>query len=527
MINKEQVIAIYGSHDASVTFIDKKGELRVYEYERYVEKRYAMYSHRFDNRSDMGSCEKDRRGFLDLIKSNLKNENIRLILHLEIDNKDAELLKEYFPYADFQLVGHHYAHACSGFFSSNFKEALIISVDGGGWDEGGVSTTNVYIGQDDTITQLPSSGIDFGNPYSGIGYLISEVSPSPEGPESIHALSYAGKIMGLCAYGLMRYDWIEPLKEYYKTNDLKKLCQDINLPYGYNTIKEEDSYDLAYTSQHVFEDLMWEFIEPYITKYNTNVVLVGGCALNVLFNQTLKEILDTRHLQLYVPPNPNDCGLSYGMFLSKFHDMGKNEICYSGIEILDKNRQQELIKNYNAVEYDYSDIVKLLKEGKILGCIRDNSEVGPRALGNRSIICDPSFDNMKDILNAKVKFREWFRPFAPVCRFKDSNKYFRYVYESKYMSYAPLVRPEYTRELKAITHIDSTARLQTVTPKDHLFFDSILEELDKQGYIPVILNTSFNIRGKPILTKIEDALYVLDHTELDFVVTDKYIISKK
>lgn len=526
-MKKEEVLAIYGSHDASVTFIDREGKLRVYEYERFVKKRYAMFSSKFDHRADMGTNEESRRSFLTHLKSNLKSD-IKLILNLEINDQDKALLKEFFPNAEFKEVGHHYAHACSGYYSSGFESALIISVDGGGWDNGTVSTTNVYLGDGKSITQIECPKIDFGNPYAGIGHLISEISPSPEGRDSIHALSYAGKIMGLCAYGDVNPDWLDSMREYYDgALSLHALCWRIGVPYGYNSLTGKSSYDIAATSQFVFEEKMDILVKDLLNKHIRSVVLVGGCALNVLYNQSLKQLMEVEGLGLYVPPNPNDCGLSYGMFLSMFPEEGYSEICYSGIEILDSNKESELLSNYDKRTYNYEDIIDLLKAGKILGVIDGNSEVGPRALGNRSIICDPSFENMKDTLNAKVKFREWFRPFAPVCRIEDADEYFNQACEAKYMSYAPIVKRSYWEKLKSITHEDGTARLQTVGECDHEFFYGILTKLKEHGHIPVILNTSFNIKGKPILTTLEDALYVLDNTELDYVVTDKYIISKK
>lgn len=526
-MKRDQVIAIYGSHDASITFVDENNNLRVFEYERFVRKRYAMFSSRFDGRPDMGTSDKDRRQFLTLIKETIKNKDIKLILHLEISETDKALLSEYFPNAEFREVGHHYSHACSGYYASKFKQALIFSVDGGGFDDGSVATTKVFIGREDDIKLLASPNIDFGNPYSGIGYLISEVSPSPEPEHSIHALSYAGKIMGLCAYGVVRRDWLEAMRIYYKDSSLNNLCIALGFENKYNSLSGQNSYDLAATSQYVFEEQMDSLIKPYIDNYNLDAVIVGGCGLNVLYNQKLKEYLDDKAISLYVPPNPNDCGLSYGMFLSLFPSEGLNEVCYSGVGILDESNYEKLIRDYEYSSYTYTDIVNLLKQGKILGVINDNSEVGPRALGNRSIICDPSIENMKDILNSKVKFREWFRPFAPVCRLKDSHLYFENVFFSKYMSYAPIVKDNYREQLKTITHIDGTARLQTVGESSNEFFYQVLDELENQGYIPVILNTSFNIRGKPILTSYEDALYVLDNTELDYVVTKHHLISKR
>ena len=133
---------------------------------------------------------------------------------------------------------------------------------------------------------------------------------------------------------------------------------------------------------------------------------------------------------------------------------------------------------------------------------------------------------MKDILNSKVKFREWYRPFAPVARLENASEYFNNVFESKYMSFAPTVKKEYEEELNAITHIDKTSRLQTITREQHELFYDILLELENQNHVSVILNTSFNILGNPILTKIKDALYVLDNTELDYVIVDGYLFGE-
>ena len=168
----------------------------------------------------------------------------------------------------------------------------------------------------------------------------------------------------------------------------------------------------------------------------------------------------------------------------------------------------------------------MIKEGKIGGIIKGYSEVGPRALGNRSIICDPSFPEMKDIINAKVKFREWFRPFAPVCREEDKDLYFDNAFDSEYMSYAPHVKVEYRKVFPSITHEDGTARLQTVTKEQNTLFYDILTELKERGNPAVIMNTSFNIKGKPILTSIEDSFYVLENTELDFIIVDNLIFFK-
>jgi carbamoyltransferase len=252
--------------------------------------------------------------------------------------------------------------------------------------------------------------------------------------------------------------------------------------------------------------------------------MVGGCALNVLFNQRLKKLVTSLNKNLYVPSNPNDCGLALGQFLLE-HPNIKTSV-YDGFDILDLEKLEDFVQSRNAQKTTTKEITNLIKQGNIIGIVQRSSEVGPRALGNRSIICDPSINNMKDILNAKVKFREWFRPFAPVCRLEDKDIYFEDTSESEYMSYAPYLKNEYHDKLKAICHIDGTARLQTVTKQQHSLFYDILTEMKQSDKIPVILNTSFNIKGQPILTTIKDALYCLDNTQMDYVVIQNFLFKK-
>jgi len=526
MITPEEVIAVYGSHDASITFIDKNKNIRVYEYERFVKKRYAMFSSQFDYRSDLGSNDDERKKFVNHIIGNSYNppENIKLILYLELSDQDLRFFSNFFPNAEFEKMNHHYSHAASGFFTSPFKEALIFSVDGGGYDGSQVYTTRSYHGLNETITNISCPNYDFGNPYSAIGWLISELKSNDK---TMHSLSNSGKVMGLCAYGKIREEWISSMTKFYETQNINDLCANLGVNCEINVLSGNMSYDLAATSQFVFETKMNELILPLVEKYKTNIVLVGGCALNVLYNQKLFEYLRNINLDLYIPSNPNDCGQSYGMFLTKFPFLGKKEICYNGIEILDENNLDHYLNIYPNEKMTIDKIIEFLKSGKILGIINDNSEVGPRALGNRSIVCDPSFPKMKDILNSKVKFREWFRPFAPVCREKDMEKFFETVKESKYMSYAPKIKNEYKDLVRSIVHEDDTTRLQTTTKDIHQLFNDILDRLNELNFVPIILNTSFNIKGLPILTSYQDAFKVLDTTELDYLIIKDYIFRKK
>lgn len=514
------ILSIYGSHDASVTFLDSNNKVKVLEYERFVRNRYAMFSERFDGRA-LGSNDKDRRKFLSYIKSQI-NYEVKKIVYNELSSLDQQLLTEYFPNAKFELCGHHLAHAASGYYLSGFNKALILSIDGGGKDYNEVSFTKIFKG-DKSIIPLTVPSINLGTAYGKIGCPISEIKPGPDSNED--SLVYAGKVMGLCAYGNIRNEWLEFMANYYNGphSSLGILGNVTGLDLSFNSLKGQLSYDLAATSQFVFEQYVLEILKDYIDEYD-NFILVGGCALNVLFNQRFKKLLDKKNKNLYIPPNPNDCGLSLGQYL--VHKPNVDVNVYSGFDLLDRDKFEYYKDKYQAHKIGTQEIVDLLKKGKIIGLVEGCSEIGPRALGNRSIICDPSFPNMKDTLNAKVKFREWFRPFAPVCRLEDKDKFFDDAYESEFMSYAPKVKEQYKQQLKTITHEDGTARLQTVTKDQHSTFYNILSELDKSDEIPVIVNTSFNIKGRPILTTIEDAIYVLENTELDYLIIENYLFTK-
>lgn len=521
MLNKFGVdhfrtIAINGSHDASVTFIDKNSKIRIYEYERFIKKRYSMFSSQYDG-LPYGTNNEDRINFLSHLKTQLYDQNIELILFQALSHDDKNMLLNFFPNAKFEYCGHHESHAYSGLHTSGFDRCLIFSVDGGGTDFDVISMFNIYLYENNELLLLERSKLDVGNFYSLMSHLVCEIVPKTPGD-----MSLSGKFMGLSGYGKIRNEWIEVISNFCRNHDIE--INRLQLKYNLNNkASREESFDLAKTSQHVFETELFNEILPFIKKYNCDVIMVGGCALNVLFNQKLYEFLKSKNLSLFVPPHPNDSGLTYRMYVHHNPNVSKEDVHFSGIELLDEGRYE--IKN-SFEDLNIKNIVKHLGDGKIIGVIDGYSEVGPRSLGHRSIICYPGIKNMKDTLNLKVKFREWFRPFAPACKIEDKDKYFENPPHSKFMSYAPMVKFEYREKLPAITHVDNTCRLQTVFSGESIFY-YILDEMEKHNLIPVILNTSFNIKGHPILTTIEDAFEVLNSTEMDFLIYDNKLYSKK
>jgi len=159
-----------------------------------------------------------------------------------------------------------------------------------------------------------------------------------------------------------------------------------------------------------------------------------------------------------------------------------------------------------------------------MGIARDRMEHGPRALGNRSILCNPAIKEMKDILNEKVKHREYYRPFAPVVRLEDVSEYFEWEGESRWMTFCPKVKKEWRKKLPSITHVDNTARIQTVTQEQNPWLYELLTKFKEKTGVGVLLNTSFNVNGKPILNTIRDAFEILEKSEMDgLVIEDTYI----
>ena len=515
----KNLVSIFAGHDANITFYNAdKDEYHLIELERLVKKRYF--------RLHVDNSPEYQKEILTLCQEiaeedwGIENDYEAVLISsdgfVQVDPKEIFNTEKVVT-----VARHHQTHAAAAYYLSPFKNALIVSYDGGG-DDGHF---NVYAASNGEIKLLKNIKSDFGGGYLLCGSMIREVAE-----KSKHQLALSGKLMGLCGYGKTNYDMVQAFEEFFFDRDYEKLSNWTNLPLKNiknpwkdpldNWVFEgQDGYDIAATAQAGFEDAFFSVLD----KYDTDIPLIitGGCALNVLVNEKVKEYYDR---PVFVPPNPHDGSLSLGHMLIYNPPSRKIDIIYKGLPLVDKNDLEQFVKECNAKKITKADIAKLIKDGKIIGLVYGDSEVGPRALGNRSIVCDPNIPDMKDILNSKVKFREWYRPFAPFCKKEDAPKYFdTYNYENlEFMSYAPKVKVD---TLPSITHVDGTARLQTVTEESHTHFYELLTEFGKLSDTNVLLNTSFNIRGYPILSTIEDALYALENTEMDYVVIEDYLFT--
>jgi carbamoyltransferase len=527
-----KILGIFGGHDANLTFYDsERNECRIIEIERVVKKRYFRLH--VDNSKEFITdillhCKKISQDFWGF------GSHFEKVSIVKDGAVDLDLLSKVFSWEYLEYVDHHHSHAAGAFYQSQFDESLIISYDGGGND----GYFNVYLGDSNGVHLLEKRNYNFGGAYMLLASCITEISKT-----SSHQLSLPGKMMGLCAYGSPDYGKIDFFRNFFRNMDYKKFSDDsgYNLknpdnPWGDGSergpllnykFEGEESYNFAATSQLAYEDEFISILEDVFSKYGkNNLCITGGGALNVLLNQRIKNSYD---VGVFIPPNPNDCGLSLGACLiSDGNNYRIKNIAYNGLPIMDKQNFTDLLKGRKVSELNMDYLCSILKHGKIVGVCSGDSEVGPRALGNRSIICDPSYKNMKEILNSKVKFREWFRPFAPFCLRDEAHLYFESEnFENfEFMGYAPKVKEEFKNLIPSITHEDGTSRLQTVTEDSHRFFYELLSNFKKYSEANVLLNTSFNIRGNPILSTFEDALYVLDNTELDCLVLEGVLIEK-
>jgi carbamoyltransferase len=534
-MNDYLVLSAYGSHNAAISMF-YKGEYTVVEVERWINQKNAGLTSYLPSTNPQLVFDE----ITDWLLAKAGRSSVDVYIPGYINSQ----VTPKFQIKKTEYIDHHLAHAAAAFYQSPFEKSLVISVDGGG--DG--SYFNFYEahrhGGIKLLDRLPN---DLGFPYMFLAEYLSDIKKDIL---TIGNLVYAGKLMGLCSYGTVREDWLPHFKEYYlkykysgeayqgglemSRENVTALMTAIGLgdEFDYHTTRFEGqvSWDIAATTQRAFEDVFLELAQPYLEKYaDWPVSISGGCGLNVLMNARLLEI---RGGNVFVPPNTSDCGISVGAILAHINPTERVDLTYSGLPILD----DMLLSSYIQDKYKYTvyegvtveELAEFVAQNNIVGLIQGNSEHGSRALGNRSIICNPA-GNMKDVLNKKVKDREWYRPFAPITRLQDANKYFHFDYnvESRHMTFVANVREEWKESLPAITHNDGTARLQTVTLEQNPLIYNLITEFEKHSGHGVILNTSFNVNGKPILSRLSDAFDILDNTQLDAIYYKGNLIFKK
>ncbi len=369
-----------------------------------------------------------------------------------------------------KYFNHHYSHACAGYYTSKFTDAVIVVLDA----IGEYNTSTIWIGEGENIKikYKQNYPVSFGLFYSAFTQLIG-LMPNQE--EYI--------MMGMAAYG----DWT---KHYRKVDEYfpSYYKQKYNFHKGINDWglieSEQGKFDIAAAVQMVYQQRLNDFMHmAYSITGKNNLVFMGGCALNSSANTLLWNIFK----DVWIMPNPGDAGSSLGAASALYgkHISWKNP--YLGYDL--------------GGEYPVTEIVTELIRNKIAAVATGRAEYGPRALGNRSIFADPRDPNIKDKVNL-IKQRELFRPFAPVVMEEHASKWFDMDFPSPYMQYTvKCLRPN---EIPSVVHEDGTSRVQTVNKNQHPGLYKVLENWYTITNVPILLNTSLNIKGQPLLNDEKD-----------------------
>lgn len=429
--------------------------------------------------------------------------------------------------------GHHLSHAAYACWSSPFENAACLVVDGMG--ETGASA--IFALENGRIREVKrhrgreSIGFYFG--------LVTDLAGFDQ------AKGEEWKIMGLAPYGtsdpelmalLRRLYRIEgPKLSFAKADIVQAVAAEI-LARRPDDALERGWADLARCGQDVFAEMMEALLaETAALVPSENLVLAGGCALNSSFNGKIVG----RHgfSEVFVPSAPADDGNAIGAAWLSHAEAHPDWRAPKGplSPYLGSRVSTEPFERMQAWEPRlrrlHTDEVapataKLLTEGKLIGWVQGRAEFGPRALGNRSIIADPRPADAKDILNAKVKYREAFRPFAPSILAEYAYDWFETYQDSPYMERTLVWKDAVRHRVPAVVHEDSTGRLQSVTPERNPRYHALISEFYALTGVPVILNTSFNIMGKPILHTAEDAILMFYTSGLDALVVEDWLLVK-
>lgn len=524
-----------GDHSPAACLIEDNKIIAIGEEERFI-----GFKHAFDQLpiKSVSYCLREAGIKLSDVDKVAVNWHPRVYLHkfykynpiynffsfLETRGKPKRLQKalklHYDAEVEIRPLEHHITHVFSTFPLSGFKRGLTISVDGVGEN---VSTL-IY----DFTTQTKIK--EFYRPDSlGLFYRAFTMWLN-------FGQNEEGKTMGLSSYGTKSYD----LSKYISWGGGKFKVKYDYWPMYLELIKdfgpprrgpiEKIHEDLAYSAQRYLEDVMLHLVD-YYAEDKGNLALAGGVALNCVANGRI--LRESKIKDIFIQPMAGDAGCALGaavyLAMEDGHKFEKMYHPYYGEGFNDEAIKKDL--DQAGVKYDYHKdpagfAAELLAKGKIVGWFQGRSEVGPRALGNRSILADPRRAEMKDIINKRVKHREPFRPFAPSLLEEDMHKYLEDAYPSPFMILSFFVREEKKDEIPAVVHVDGTARPQTVTREQNPLYYQLIKEFKKETGVPVVLNTSFNIRGKPIVRTPKEAMATFFTEDMDALIMGHYVLQK-
>ena len=449
------------------------------------------------------------------------------------------------------FVNHHIAHACSAFYASGYEDAAVLIVDGHGTaltqdsldtslqKSTGFETQSLYRMRKGEIELLDQTGAP------GAGMLYAAFTQFLG-----FGLLQEGKTMGLAPYGdglaeqhvdfPLRFSGVQT--DYSELVDIwadeGKWVKQKNLRPCKDSEKQTSDYyaRISWEVQNELERAMVHLTEIAQQKTGcSHLCIAGGVGLNSVANYQIlrRKIFD----EIWVQPASSDTGIPLGCALYGYYHLSggtrpwKMDKAYMGRTYGPSEITAAVEKYLNKVEViqdtDYLTAAQLLADGKIVGWFHGGSEYGPRSLGHRSILVDPRNAESKDILNARVKHREGFRPFAPSVLLDRVSEFFDLETPSPYMLLVAPVRPDKRDVIPAVNHVDNTARVQTVSRMENGLFYDLIEAFGKLTGVPVLLNTSFNVAGEPIVETPEDAIKCFLGTEIDVLILDRVLLKKR
>ena len=451
--------------------------------------------------------------------------------------------------APIAFYDHHQCHTASAYYAGGYDEALAVTLDG----EGDLKSGSISVckeGRVETLHTVPDR--------SSLGWLYSEVTRFCGFKISRHE----GKITGLAAFGDYTRGWQKLQHElvvkdgsilYTRDNPIHRFADRVRMklgliPYASNmwrTIVNDlmpiSHEDVAAVVQHALEERGSEFIKYWVDKTNIgHVVGAGGVFANVKFNQKVAELPGVESFFAY--PDMGDGGNAYGAaalayFATNTFDAPANKLqnVYLGPEFSDAEIEQALAKEptlrYERVSDPSLAAAQLVADKKIVGWFQGRMEYGPRALGNRSILADPSDASINKWLNTRMKRTE-FMPFAPSCLYEAADEVFEIEKETmkfpaEFMTITFSVRREWREKIAAVTHVDGTARPQLVRQEVNPKYYALLTEYKKLTGLPLLINTSFNVHEEPIVCKPEEAIKSLVNGVVDALVIGDFVSTKK
>jgi carbamoyltransferase len=433
-----------------------------------------------------------------------------------------------------RFVDHHLAHAVSAYAYSGFDDAAVVVMDGrGAWE-----ATSIWRGRDGRLDHVLT--IPFPD---SVGYFYSEFTEYL----GFQRNSDEWKVMGLAPYGKPGVDlsvFIDPNAAPYRVH-AKKLVANGAAPFATMTsllgpprVPESDIDDrhknIAYAVQEACEIAMMSVVRMAVERSGSrNLCLAGGVALNSKANGKIVAagLVD----KFFVQPAASDDGVALGAALAPYLDSGgmlpnkPMRHVYLGPSF-DDDAIEPVLRTYKLRYTRLSDVAvtsaELLSQGKILGWFQGRMEFGPRALGSRSILADPRDPEMNAKVNNAVKFREWWRPFAPSFKKEAAGDYLESARDSPFMILTAQVRPEKRSVIPSVTHVDGSARPQTVEKEINPLYWRLINEFEKRTGVPVIMNTSFNLRGEAIVHTPTDAVRTFFSSGMDVLVIGSFLVEK-